>query len=138
MMTLNNKLMLIFLFCAISVCIAKKYHFNALKDNPNKLKSHVLSSQMKEFTFGSRRSGDSRIYRKTDKVRGSNRGTKIIDVDWDGIEKITQIHLEVTSDNGKVSAKVIKGGVGKDNVRIEVRGRNTKLLEYFVEVYGKP
>lgn len=56
----------------------------------------------------------------------------------DGIEKITEIVLEVTSENDDVKARVIKGGVGKDKVKIEVTGRDTSYLEYNVEIFGKP
>lgn len=122
-----------------------------------------LFSRTKEFLWGSRKSGkyllvlsliqeihdfwsvhifiiigDYRVYQKHDRTRRGGSGTKSLTVRHDAIERITEIILEVTSENDDVSARVIKGGVGKDKVTIEVTGRDTSYLEYNVEIYGKP
>lgn len=82
--------------------------------------------------------GDSRVYRKNNRSRRGSTGTKSLDVFWDGIERITEIILEVRSDNDDIKAKIIKGGIGKDQVRIEVTGRDTSFIEYDVEIFGRP
>lgn len=121
-----------------------------------------LTSKTKEFLWGSRKSGkykscpnlsisrtfdiflytrfigDYRIYQKHDRTRRGSSGTKSLNVYHDGIEKITEIVLEVTSENDDVKATIIKGGVGKDKVRIEVTGRDTAYLEYNVDIFGHP
>lgn len=115
-----------------------------------------LFSKSKEFTWGNRRGSkkflfkfflfllkkynleDYRVYEKHDRTRRGGSGTKTLVVKYDGIEKVTEVILEVTSDSDDIEARVIKGGVGKDNMKIEITGRHTSYLEYNVEVFGKP
>lgn len=46
--------------------------------------------------------------------------------------------MEVTSENDDVKATVIKGGVGKDKVKIDITGKDTEFLEYHIRIFGKP
>lgn len=82
--------------------------------------------------------GDYQIYKNHERSRRGGSGTKTLTVRHDGIERITEIELEVTSENDDVKATVIKGGVGKDKVKIEITGKDTEFLEYHIRIFGKP